>query len=53
MKLTIERAKALMDKNSDWFDLSGTGITSLPEGLTVRKIHHPGSHRADQRTVWF
>ena len=35
MKLTLERAKAMMDKNGGWLDLRGTQITALPEGLTV------------------
>ena len=35
MKLTLERAKAMMDKSGGWLDLSGTQITALPEGLTV------------------
>ncbi len=35
MKLTIETAKALMDSNGGSLNLIGTGITSLPEGLTV------------------
>ena len=35
MKLTIEKAKEMMEQNGGSLDLSGTGITSLPEGLTV------------------
>ena len=35
MKLTLEKAKELMENNGGSLDLSGTGITSLPEGLTV------------------
>ena len=35
MKLTLEKAKALMDQNSGNLDLSGTGITALPDNLTV------------------
>ena len=35
MKLTLEKAKALMDKNSGNLDLSYTDITALPDNLTV------------------
>ena len=35
MQLTIRQAKALMDKNGGWLDLSGTQVTSLPDHLTV------------------
>ena len=35
MRITIEKAKEMMDKNGGYLDLSGTGITSLPENLTV------------------
>lgn len=35
MKITIEQAQAMMNSNSGSLDLSGTGITALPEGLTV------------------
>lgn len=36
MKLTIERAKALMDKNGGWLDLSGTSITSAEKQKVKR-----------------
>ena len=35
MKLTLEKAKKMMDNNGGSLDLSNTQITSLPEGLTV------------------
>ena len=35
MKLALETAKKMMDGNCGSLDLSGTGITSLPENLTV------------------
>ena len=35
MKLTLEEAKALMDQNNGSLDLRGTGITALPDNLTV------------------
>ena len=35
MKLTLEKAKRMMDESGGWLDLSDTQITSLPEGLTV------------------
>ena len=35
MKLSIETANKLMKMNGGWLDLSGTGVTSLPENLTV------------------
>ena len=35
MKLTMERAKQLMENNGGWLDLSGTQITALPDNLTV------------------
>ena len=36
MKLTLEEAKAMMDRNNDgWLDLRGTEITALPDNLTV------------------
>ncbi len=35
MEITIEQAQAMMNSNSGSLDLSGTGITALPEGLTV------------------
>lgn len=35
MKLTLETAKKMMEENGGWLDLRGTGITSLPDGLTV------------------
>ena len=35
MKLTLEKAKALMDQNNGGLDLSYTGITELPDNLTV------------------
>ena len=35
MKLTLEKAKALMDQNNGGLDLRGTEITALPENLTV------------------
>ena len=35
MKLTLEKAKELMKRNGGSLYLRGTGITSLPEGLTV------------------
>ena len=35
MKLTIEEAKRRMEQNGGSLDLRGTGIKSLPEGLTV------------------
>ena len=34
-KLTLEKAEEMMKKNGGWLDLSGTGITALPDGLTV------------------
>ena len=35
MKLTMEKAKDIMEKNGGSLDLSGTQITSLPDNLTV------------------
>ena len=35
MKLTLEKAKALMDQNNGSLYLSGTEITALPDNLTV------------------
>ena len=35
MKLTLEKATAIMNKNNGWLDLSGTSITALPDNLTV------------------
>lgn len=35
MKLTHERANAIMDRNGGWLDLRGTQITALPDNLTV------------------
>ena len=35
MKLTLEQAQEMMERNVGWLDLSGTGITSLPDNLTV------------------
>ena len=35
MKLTLEEAKRMMEENNGSLDLSGTQITSLPDGLTV------------------
>lgn len=35
MKLTMEKAKDIMEKNGGWLDLSGTKITYLPNNLTV------------------
>ena len=35
MELTMERAKEMMERTGGSLDLSGTQITSLPEGLTV------------------
>ena len=35
MKLTLEEAKAMMDRNSGSLYLRGTNITALPENLTV------------------
>lgn len=35
MKISIETAKRMMDENGGWLDLRGTGITSLPDNLTV------------------
>ena len=35
MKLTLEHAQEMMDRNGGWLDLRGTGITSLPDNLTV------------------
>ena len=35
MKLTLEKAKAMMGKNNGNLDLSGTKITALPDNLTV------------------
>ena len=35
MKLTLEKAKALMDRNNGSLYLSGTDITALPDNLTV------------------
>ena len=35
MKLTMEQAKDIMEKNGGSLDLSGTQITSLPDNLTV------------------
>ena len=35
MKLTLEEAKAMMDRNNGWLYLSNTGITALPDNLTV------------------
>lgn len=34
-KLTLEQAKKMMEKKEGSLDLRGTGITALPEGLTV------------------
>ena len=35
MKLTLEQAQEMMDRNGGGLDLSGTGITALPDNLTV------------------
>ena len=35
MNYTLDKLKKMMDKNGGFLDLRGTGITSLPEGLTV------------------
>ena len=35
MKLTLEQAQKMMDRNDGNLDLSETGITSLPDNLTV------------------
>lgn len=35
MKLTLKKAKKMIDENDGSLDLSNTQITSLPEGLTV------------------
>ena len=35
MKLTLEKAKEMMDQNNGNLDLRGTGITALPDNLTV------------------
>ena len=35
MKLTLEKAKEMMERNGGSLDLSGTQIKELPEGLTV------------------
>ena len=35
MKLTLEQAQKLMERNGFSLDLRGTGITSLPDNLTV------------------
>ena len=35
MKLTLEKAKAMMDQNNGSLDLRHTGITELPDNLTV------------------
>ena len=35
MNYTLSELKEMMDKNGGWLDLRGTGITALPEGLTV------------------
>lgn len=48
MELTLEKAKELMEKNGGWLDLRGTGITALPEGLTVR-----GQYNAERFAEFF
>ena len=35
MNYTKQELEQMMEQNGGWLDLSGTGITSLPEGLTV------------------
>ena len=35
MKLTLEKAKEMMERNGGSLDLSNTQIRELPEGLTV------------------
>ena len=35
MKLTLEQAQKMMECNGGSLDLSGTGITTLPDNLTV------------------
>lgn len=35
MKLTLEKAKEMMERNGGWLDLSYTQIKELPEGLTI------------------
>lgn len=35
MKLTMEQARKMMEKNGGWLDLRGTQITDLPDNLTV------------------
>jgi len=35
MKISIETAKRIIDENGGSLDLSGTGITALPDNLTV------------------
>ena len=35
IKLTLGKAKQMMEESGGWLDLSGTPITSLPDNLTV------------------
>ena len=35
MEFTLEELKKMMEENDGYLDLRGTGITSLPDGLTV------------------
>ena len=35
MEFTLEELKKMMEENGGSLDLRGTGITSLPDGLTV------------------
>ena len=38
MKLTLEQAQEMMERNGGSLYLSGTGITSLPDNLTVAAV---------------
>lgn len=44
MKISIETAKRIMDENGGSLNLSGTGITALPDNLTVGGGARPERH---------
>ncbi len=49
MKLTLKKAKEMMERNGGWLYLRGTNITALPEGLTVcGGLYLSGTNITDQ-----
>lgn len=52
MKLTLEQAQKMMDRNNGNLDLSGTAITTLPDNLTVGgRIYLSGTQITDTSCV--